>query len=202
MLPRLEQLSTHSWLLDGESNSIFLSFHSCVCVCVNHTFVPGLSVFSSLLQLCWKMPWSLGNVRGRRHSSGLIGQFRSSPHISRAQVRKQIEGQILSKDRFSDFKKRQITFLILKFSNSNELEWVLVNQSHSLFSYICEYNYELNVTCEILSYYSNEVSLSKLNIILRYRLVVMTIKLWHGIAKQIILFGKWKGADTHTHTHR
>lgn len=29
MLPRLEQLSTHSWLLDGESNNVCIFVHVC-----------------------------------------------------------------------------------------------------------------------------------------------------------------------------
>lgn len=31
MLPRLEQLSAHSWLLDGETHNSFLFIHVCIC---------------------------------------------------------------------------------------------------------------------------------------------------------------------------
>lgn len=52
MLPKLEQLSTHSWLLDGESNySFFFSRLSCWS---------AFWSFSQPFQLpCWELWWSL-----------------------------------------------------------------------------------------------------------------------------------------------
>lgn len=60
MLPKLEQLSAHSWLLDGESNITFLV----ICVWIKHlSFVCAFWSLSQLFQLlCGKIPWGLGNL--------------------------------------------------------------------------------------------------------------------------------------------
>lgn len=79
MLPKLEQLSTHSWLLDGESSSIFLFIHVCDSYTCPVFFFLGATV--STQNVCWKM---FGQPCAR-HSPSLIGEFRSSPGISRAE---------------------------------------------------------------------------------------------------------------------
>lgn len=57
MLPRLEQLSTHSWLLDGENNNVCIFIHECdsyICLAFVGVCILSLNHFNSCLE---KITW-------------------------------------------------------------------------------------------------------------------------------------------------
>lgn len=181
----------HTQLAAGWCETQYFSFHTCagLSALLCHNFSN-----SCLEKILWRL-CNLVPATPQRRLAG-SGPASKSPELGSCSRRW---------DRCC-----QLTVFRLKKSNMIcNFKVFLFNEQESLFIYVSVFpvcgqttRWKWKLRLKLLFIYLTfEWNVpSKLNIGYRNRLVGMTIKLWHEITEQIILFGKWK-SEARTHTN-